>query len=296
MGHSLTLLTAALLAGQTVDSNGKTCPCNKAAQGTIVAQPEFTTESRAAWWNWRSSSSSTTTTQTWRSTTSEPSATENRPVLSRIRNFFGRGDNATVKTETIQPRNGQTVIVQPAPQTTDVYRKLPTNSEPPLGTVPVITPKRVEPSSLKPAQVAPTSEQPLTVEIEPIEFRAAGQAKGSSAPQPTGDVVSTSAPMATSAMPSSRPNPISARFVNKVGQPGDYSWITGQLEIRGGQYFLHYATPETVDRLGGSVMLAVTGNMSAFRNGDLVSAHGTVVQHSGRTAVYRTQTVDLVER
>jgi hypothetical protein len=299
VGHSLTLLTAALLAGQTVDSNGKTCPCNKAAQGTIVAQPEFTTETRTAGWlGWRSSSSSTTTTQTWRTTTSEPSWVDNRPVLSRIRNLFGRGDNPTVKTETTQPSSGGTVVVQPAPQTTDFYRRLPTNSEPPLGTVPVNAPKRVEPASSKPAQIAPPSEKPLTIEIEPIEFRPAGSVKESISTPKASEVIAAAevVPAVSSVAAASRPNPISPRFVNKVGQPGDYSWITGQLEIRGGQYILHYATPETVDRLGGSVVLAVEGNMNNLRNGDLVSAHGTVVQHSGRTATYRTQSVDLVER
>src|SRR5256885_12337487 len=33
-------------------------------------------------------------------------------------------------------------------------------------------------------------------------------------------------------------------------------------------------------RLGGSVMLAVSGNMSAYRNGDLVSAHGRSEEHT----------------
>lgn len=281
MGHSLTLLAAALLTGQTVDSNGKTCPCNKAAQGTIVAQPEYTSETR--WTSWRNSSSSTTTTQTWRST-NEPS----RGPLSRIRTLFGRGDNATVKTETIQPSsNGGTVVVQPASQATDVYRRLPTSSEPPLGNAPVNTPKRVEPASQKPAQFAPPTEKPLTIEVEPIEFRPAGMTKEAHA----AEVI----PAVTNAMPSNRPNSISPRFVNKVGQPGDYSWITGQLEIRGGQYILHYATPETVDRHGGSVVLTTDASMSNLRNGDLVSAHGSVVQH-GRTTTYRAQSVDLVER
>src|SRR5262249_33591205 len=117
VGHSLTLLAAALLTGQTVDSNGRTCPCNKAVQGTISAQPEYTSETR--WTSWRNSSSSTTTTQTWRST-SEPS----RGPLSRIRTLFGRGDNATVRTETIQPSsNGGTVVVQPASHAADVDRR-----------------------------------------------------------------------------------------------------------------------------------------------------------------------------
>jgi len=281
VGHSLTLLAAALLTGQTVDSNGRTCPCNKAVQGTISAQPEYTSETR--WTSWRNSSSSTTTTQTWRST-SEPS----RGPLSRIRNIFGRGDNATVKTETIQPSsNGGTVVVQPASQAADVYRRLPTSSEPPLGNAPVNTPKRVEPASQKPAQFAPPTEKPLTIEVEPIEFRPAGTMKDAH----TAQVI----PIATNAIPSNRTNAISPRFVNKVGQPGDYSWITGQLEVRGGQYILHYATPDTVDRHGGSIVLATDASMSSLRNGDLVSVHGSVVQN-GRSTIYRAQSVDLVER
>ena len=73
---------------------------------------------------------------------------------------------------------------------------------------------------------------------------------------------------------SNRPNFISPRFVEKVGQPGDYSWITGQLEIRGNTYILHYATPETIDRFGGSIVLGGIHDASNLHNGDLVSAHG----------------------
>jgi hypothetical protein len=94
---------------------------------------------------------------------------------------------------------------------------------------------------------------------------------------------------------SSRPSSISARFTNKVGQPGDYSWITGQLEIRNGTAILHYATPDTIDRYNGSLVLASGADLSKLRSGDLVSAHGSV-QQQGRSAVYRVQTIDLIER
>ena len=254
------------------------------------------------WLNWRATS--TTTSETWRNNTSETSWVDNRPVLSRIKSWFGRGDNNTIRNETVQPAPGQPVIVQPMATGQEFYRKLPTTSEPPLGnapaapksfqgaptgTPPTVQPKPAAPTSQQPAPRAPTVEQPLTVEVEPIEFRAAGQAKGIT------PSISSSAPPTAISVPSSRPNPISPRFVEKVGQPGDYSWITGQLEIRNGTCMLHYATPETIDRYNGSLILSAEGKLGNVRHGDLVSVHGNVVQ-TGRGATYRVQTIDLIER
>ena len=102
--------------------------------------------------------------------------------------------------------------------------------------------------------------------------------------------------MASSAKVPANTGAISPRFVSKVGQPGDYSWITGQLEVRGSTYVLHYATPDTVDRFGGKIALQPEGKLDNLRNGDLVSAHGAVVQQPGRGAVYRAKSVDLIER
>lgn len=298
MGHSLSLLTAALLMGQTPlpQSHGKNCSCNKATQGYIAAQPEYFSEAQPIGWFRRGTSSSATTSEwrsgaEWRSSNSEGSWIDNRPVLSRVKNWFGRGDNAPASME---PLPGQTVIIQPSATGQDYYRRLPTTNEPPLGGVPaqpVVRPERTAPSSPRPAPAAPPSEKPLTIEVEPIEFRPAGQAKGTApamvAPSPSSKAMESA---------SARPNPISARFVSKVGQPGDYSWITGQLEVRNGTAILHYATPDTVDRYNGSLVLATSeANLRNVRSGDLVSVRGSI-QQQGRGAVYRVQSIDLIER
>jgi len=290
VGQSLSLLTAALLVGQTPlpQSHGKNCSCNKATQGYVAAQPEYTFETQQVGWIRRGSSSSSSTSE-WRGSTSESSWIDNRPVLSRMKNWLNRGDNNAPSQTQAAPLNGPTVIIQPGAGQ-EYYRRLPTTNEPPLGTVPAqpaVPPGRVAPSSLRSGPMAPQSEEPLTIEVEPINFRPAGQAKGA-APAMTG-------PAPASSTVSMRPNPISARFTSKVGQPGDYSWITGQIEIRDGTAILHYATPETVDRYSGSLLLATDANLSNLRSGDLVSAHGSV-QQQGRAIVYRVQTIDLIER
>lgn len=314
MSQSLTMLTAALLVGQTpfFQSGNKDCPCKNGTQsvipGRVVAQPDYESDMRAVgWFPWRNSGSTTTTTsnngrttttvETWNSSSpsGETSWIDNRPVLSRIKNLFGRGESAPTRTETITQPELPRVITQPA--NSEYYRRLPTSSEPPLQRVPaqpVVQPKVIAPTSQKPA---PATTEPLTIEISPIEFRRAGEAKGRGAVdtfvQPAIEP-STVTVIAPDKVPPSRPNPINARFVNKVGQPGDYSWITGQLEVRGNQYILHYATPETIDRYNGSIVLH-GADLRRFQSGDLISAHGNVVQQ-GRGQVYQVSAVDLVER
>jgi hypothetical protein len=304
VGHSLTLLTAALLVGQTqmLDSSGRPCPCKNGQQGRVLAQPEMVTETRTTgWWNGRSS---TTTTETWSSGVQQTGWVDNRPVLSRIKSWFGRGETSgNSRSEAVQPSIGQP-ITPPATTNELQYRRLPTTNEPPLnspagspasskgGAAPTVQPKPAAPATQKPGQINAPPAAPLTIEVEPIEFRPAGSAKIG-----TPTVTSTmSPPVLTVARPSNRPNHISPRFTDKVGQPGDYSWITGQLEVRNGAYIIHYATPETVDQHNGSLQLAVDAKaLGNVRNGDLVSVHGNVVQQSGRT-LYRVQGIDLIER
>ena len=306
MSHSLTLLTAALLVGQTssFDSNGRNCPCKNGQQGRVSAQPDMVTETRTtSWWNGHSGTSTTTTTESWNNGVQQASWVDNRPVLSRIRNWFNRSEPSSSTRTDVQPSIGQPVTPSTSATNEFQFRRLPTTNEPPLntpaasspakaGVVPAAQPKPAVPATQKPGQINAPSAAPLTIEVEPIEFRSAGSAK---AVAPT--VTSTfSPPIATVAKPSNRPNHISARFVDKVGQPGDYSWITGQLEVRNGAYIIHYATPETVDQHNGSLQLAVDAKMLGnVRHGDLVSVHGGVVQQSGRTQ-YRVQAIDLIER
>lgn len=320
MGQSLSLLTAAMLVAQTptVDGNGKNCACkNGQPQGRVVAQPEFSTETRASsWFGWRNGASTTTTVTEWRnssssgsfsssSSSSDGSWINNRPVLSRIRNWI-RGDDDSEMMRMEAPRTGEPVIIQQGPSANQYYRKLPTTHEPPLGATPAAFPpvKSSESGDL-PKIITPTSqrptldeEQPLTIEVAPIEFRPAGQAKGASqAVRPA--LATATGPQEGTVQPalatvSNRPNPISSRFEGKVGQPGDYSWITGQLEIRNGKALIHYATPDTIDRHNGTLELS-GGDLKNLRSGDLVSTHGNVVQQGGR-AVYQLRSIDLIER
>ena len=53
----------------------------------------------------------------------------------------------------------------------------------------------------------------------------------------------------------SRPSKISPDLLNKVGHAEDFTWITGQVRIENGTHVLHYATPDTVDRYNGHVVL-----------------------------------------
>jgi hypothetical protein len=235
----------------------------------------------------------------WRtSNATQASWIDNRPVLSRIKGWFNRGDNSNtntnMRTERIEPIPTPTrgeVILEPGAGVPETYRRLPTTNEPPLAApVPApAAPRNIAPTPIRPVPVAPSVENPPVIEIEPISFRPAGQARGVVNAAQTAEVSKTSEV-------SQRHNPISPRFTEKVGQPGDYSWITGQLEIRGNSFILHYATPETIDRFGGNIVLSGVRAANDLRSGDLVSAHGAVVEQPGRAPLYQVTTVDLVER
>ena len=79
----------------------------------------------------------TTTDSSWRTTnSSQGSWIDNRPVLSRIKNWFNRGDNANTNTRTERmepvpmPGRGE-VIVEPAGNAPQFYRRLPTSNDRP---------------------------------------------------------------------------------------------------------------------------------------------------------------------
>jgi hypothetical protein len=100
------------------------------------------------------------------------------------------------------------------------------------------------------------------------------------------------------------PTKVAKRFADRVGHEADYSWVTGQLHYihaDGGLWVVRYAGVDSEDQYGGSVVLAPTVNMKNFRDGDLVSVHGEVV-NPGRASkflggpLYRPVSVDMVER
>jgi len=303
VGHSISMLTAALLVGQvgpTIPA-GKDCSCQKGTSGRVLAQPVVTTE--------------TPRFSGWRTTSSGGSWIDNRPVLSKIRNWFRDDDDMTIvgQPEVVQPaqpaqmeRNRTIFRTAPGSAAATHPSPLPTFVEPRVGE-PIGTPRSVAPAEVRPA---PAGQDLPKITVEPISFRAAGKGakaaagvKGQAATEAGNSNeagVPTEAGVLADTLVSSSTAPhnlgaIQERFVNKVGQPGDYSWITGQIEIRNGVYILHYATPDTIDRFGGSIIVQPQAELRDIRSGDLVSAHGTVAQERGRP-VYRTRSIDFIER
>jgi uncharacterized cupin superfamily protein len=190
---------------------------------------------------------------------------DDRPVLNRISGWFKRDQPET-------PSQGK--IVQPV-------RSVPTRETeaPPLANpTPTDFPRKLpNPSSqaLKKADVV-AQEAPVT----PTEIQQTSLQKP--------------------AVTLSAQSPILAQLSNKIGRDEKFEWVTGQLEIENGNYVLYYATPETIDKLHGRIVLAPQqADMSKFRRGDLVSVRGQLVQRQttqGMIPIYRVSFASLIER
>jgi hypothetical protein len=93
-------------------------------------------------------------------------------------------------------------------------------------------------------------------------------------------------------------------YVYHIGHSDDYSWVTGQLYyVRAGKglWVVRYATVDTEDKYGGSVVLAPAVNMKNFREGDLVSVQGEILSEDRASRyvggpLYRAAHVELIER
>jgi hypothetical protein len=107
-----------------------------------------------------------------------------------------------------------------------------------------------------------------------------------------------------SLQPADRPQttngPILAQHAKRVGRDEKFNWITGQIEIENGSYVMYYATPETIDKYHGRIVLAPQKvDLSQFHRGDLVSVRGQLVQQQatqGMIPTYRVTVASLIER
>lgn len=122
--------------------------------------------------------------------------------------------------------------------------------------------------------------------VVPVQFRPAQTAPAQTAPAQVTPGTSAAPAKASALLP---------KFVNKVGHEDDFSWITGQLGQVGGRWTIHYATPETVDRYHGTLVLAGSVDMSSYQVGDLVSVHGGVIQTTTHGPAYLIQNINLIE-
>jgi hypothetical protein len=95
-------------------------------------------------------------------------------------------------------------------------------------------------------------------------------------------------------------NPILPQHAKRVGRDEKFDWITGQIEIENASYVMYYATPETIDKYHGRIVLAPQKvDLSQFRRGDLVSVRGQLVQRpttQGMIPTYRVSVASLIDR
>lgn len=105
---------------------------------------------------------------------------------------------------------------------------------------------------------------------------------------------------AAATQPDKAKSPILPQLANKMGRDDKFEWITGQLEIEHGAYVIYYATPETIDKYQGRMVLtAQPADMKDLRKGDLISIRGQLVQRpAGQATIttYRVTHASLIER
>ena len=97
---------------------------------------------------------------------------------------------------------------------------------------------------------------------------------------------------------------IHPRYVTRIGHTEDFGAVTGQLyylHIDGGLWVVRYASFESEDKFGGSVVLAPATSMHNFREGDLVTVRGEIL-NEGRASrylggpLYRASAVEMMDR
>jgi hypothetical protein len=100
------------------------------------------------------------------------------------------------------------------------------------------------------------------------------------------------------------PFELSRRYEARVQRAPDYSWLTGQLfyvHADGGLWLLRYAPLSKEDPNGGSVVLARDLSMDSYREGDLVTVKGEIINQKRSSIflgapLYRANSIELVDR
>jgi hypothetical protein len=294
---TLSFVTAALLVAQTPATPAataqSTCPCQK--NNGNVAQVQYIQPVPA------------TPAEIAATSGNQPAQNDNHPILNRIRNFF-RGTPKDQSADQVQFQGqvqvqGQIVTSEPPVDQKKSWLPMPRTSTP---STPIVTPTS---APIAPV-VAPSPSIPAATPIAPAALPAAPVKiiTPASATTPVSTPVAipvTSAPI-TQSVPvvttaptvtplPSRPSKISPDLISKVGHAEDYAWITGQIRIENGVHVLHYATPETVDRFNGHVVLQSSGqDLRNVPEGAYVCVRGSVGQQTAGNTTYRVQALDIL--
>ena len=99
------------------------------------------------------------------------------------------------------------------------------------------------------------------------------------------------------------PFDLDRRYQARADRAADYSRLTGQLfyvHADGGIWVLRYAPIGKEEANGGSVVLARDLRMDSYREGDLVTVRGEVLQDKAPArlggALYHAQSIELIDR
>jgi hypothetical protein len=261
VGHSICLLTAALMTAQSGPTVCSSCQNNVTAGGIVVTSggdgPGFF--------------------ERMQKVQLIPAVDPTKPsILEKMRDRWqrftsrlgGRGDENTVvegrRTGLFGPRRGETTVVEGEPiMSTQVV------GAPVMGVQMMNAPyvnATVEPPLVDtvPQQVPATFGSP-TISVSPIAYQ----------------------------QPQAEPGrPLSPVFESQVGCGPNYEFITGQIFFEKGRWTICYATPNTVDAYHGRLVLATTLDMSRFQDGDLVSVRGHVIDDG----LYQVVSIHLLAR
>ncbi len=124
-------------------------------------------------------------------------------------------------------------------------------------------------------------------------------------PVPSTPPASLVAPAAarSDAKETTNPFELDRRYEERVSRSADNSKLTGQLffvHADGGLWVLRYAPLGKEDPNGGSVILARDRSMDSYREGDLVTVQGEVLNERGSSRLggplYRVRSIQLVDR
>jgi hypothetical protein len=195
---------------------------------------------------------------------------EDRPILNKLQSWFKRDqpdanahNNIPIKDKVIRetPPPPNTIPMRPTPGSNEFPHKLPNSSN-----------------------KAPTAPEPLAKEAT----------KGAK------EVAQTTLQQDAGANPKAAKSPIRASLAERIGRDENFEWITGQFEIENGAHVIYYATPETIDKFNGRIVLEPQQvNLTQFARGDLVSVRGQLVQaktSQGMVPAYRVTMANLIER
>ncbi|MBI1831445.1 MAG: hypothetical protein HYR84_08350 [Planctomycetes bacterium] len=190
---------------------------------------------------------------------------EDRPVINRIQSWFKRDHTDAQPTgKTVPPRNGAIRETEQPP-----LIKQPTSND---------FPRRMP----NPTSQAPATSEPIAKETPTVP-----------------PIIQQASTKPEIVPPTNAKSPIMPHLANKIGRDERFEWITGQFEIENGNFVLYYATPETIDKYNGRIVLSPNqADLSQFRKGDLVSVRGQLVQRpigQSMIPIYRVSHASLIK-